>query len=244
MMPHVEPWYCDPSHPHGTLVLVDVADADLSELEGEERNLAQSFSAIRLRAFVAGRRAARLALKRVGVQAGAILMGAGGQPLVGPEVSLSISHKRDVAGALVRCLSESSCRYVGMDIEEVRAPSVDISRRVLSDEERRQYGMLLTAASRLRYLLGAFSAKEAIYKAIYPIVRRYVGFREVELHRDGDSLRVSHSLTGDSSLVIEATQMEVEATGGSLLVSTALAYCAGPRTELGLHDPECSGSLS
>jgi len=49
-----------------------------------------------------------------------------------------------------------------------------------------------------------FAIKEAIYKAIDPYVRRYVGFTEVELELAGDAVAVTTALP----FAIEATWRE------------------------------------
>jgi 4'-phosphopantetheinyl transferase EntD len=60
-------------------------------------------------------------------------------------------------------------------------------------------------------LLRVFAIKEAIYKAIDPMVRRYVGFQEVELVV-GEGGRVDVHVVDASKLpvVIEAWWIELE----------------------------------
>jgi hypothetical protein len=57
---------------------------------------------------------------------------------------------------------------------------VDVARRVLTDAERAALDGL-TPEERDRTVRVAFALKEAIYKSIDPVCRRYVGFKEVEL---------------------------------------------------------------
>ena len=86
----------------------------------------------------------------------------------------SASNKGEYSAALVR--SEDGSR-IGVDLEHARAPRMPIERRVLTPRE----------AARItdrRDITRCFAIKEAIYKAIDPFVRRYVGFLEVELGDD------------------------------------------------------------
>ncbi len=85
----------------------------------------------------------------------------------------SLSHKRAHAAALVAPDDRSGAR-IGVDLEDARAPRQPIERRILTPRE-------LAAIADRRDITRAFAIKEAIYKAIDPFVRRYVGFLEVEL---------------------------------------------------------------
>lgn len=95
-----------------------------------------------------------------------------GAPIV-PRGHGSIAHKagsdRTVAAAIW------SPSLVGIDLERALPPRQPIERRILTPREHAVIG-----ADRRRVAL-AFAIKEAIYKAVDPVVRRYVGFTEVEL---------------------------------------------------------------
>lgn len=80
----------------------------------------------------------------------------------------SVSHKGAHAAAIV---ARAGHGFVGIDLERAVAPRIDIGPRILTPNER----------ATGRDLTRVFAIKEAIYKAIDPIVRRFVGFREVEL---------------------------------------------------------------
>jgi enterobactin synthetase component D len=91
----------------------------------------------------------------------------------------SIAHKRDRAAALA---ARDDAARIGVDLEHARAPRGPIEARVLGERE-------LAAVKEPREVTLYFAIKEAIYKAVDPFVRRYVGFHEVELDlaRDGSS---------------------------------------------------------
>jgi 4'-phosphopantetheinyl transferase EntD len=146
----------------------------------------------RRRPWIAGRAAIRIALAREGMEAPAVGHDDRGAPVLPAGCAGSISHKEvrradeadaeaswapgDVAAvALVR--REFAAR-LGVDVELDRRLSADIASRVLTGgEETGIAGM--DQAMRSREVLLRFSAKEAIYKAVDPYVRRYVGFKEV-----------------------------------------------------------------
>jgi len=86
-----------------------------------------------------------------------------------------------------------------LDLERAAPPKLDIGRRILTPREQAIVKDGLDVTLR-------FAIKEAIYKAIDPYVRRYVGFTEVELEITGDRVAVVSQLP----LVIEATWREHE----------------------------------
>jgi 4'-phosphopantetheinyl transferase EntD len=103
----------------------------------------------------------------------------------------SISHKAERAAALVAPVGQG---FVGVDIELAAPSRLAIERRILTPREQ-------TLVSGREVTL-FFSIKEAIYKAIDPIVRRYVGFTEVELDvRSDGSVKVT---------VLDAARLPVE----------------------------------
>ena len=92
----------------------------------------------------------------------------------------SISHKRTIAVGMVGRDHEGR---LGVDIEDYGPPRPTIETAVLCKEELDVISTLQGEARWMAVLL-RFSLKEAIYKAIDPYVRRYVGFHEVCVHPD------------------------------------------------------------
>ena len=155
---------------------VEEADALGHEvLLAEERDHAASLPPLRRSAWIGGRVAARLALAELGRDAAPIFSDDRGAPLFPEETAGSISHKRDIAVALVARRVEGQ---LGVDLEIDARGKVDIASRVLTKSEQRDL-VGLDEGARAREVLLRFSAKEAIYKALDPYVRRYVGFQEV-----------------------------------------------------------------
>lgn len=189
---------------HGLVVLVEAAP-DLSEqlaaLHPEEQRLAAAMKPIRQREWVAGRTALRAALREARFldedpAQWPLLKDDRGAPLLPAAALGSISHKGDRAAALVA--PRAPRLGLGLDLELVAGPRVDISQRVLTARELDELHELAGGSpeARASALALRFSLKEAVYKAIDPWVRRYVGFREVELFLDEDAGPAS---TGDGA---------------------------------------------
>jgi 4'-phosphopantetheinyl transferase EntD len=156
--------------------------------------------------FAAGRRALCEALGET-VEMAQIGKSDRGAPVV-PRGHGSIAHKagpdRVVAAAI------AADHLVGIDIERALPPRQAIERRILTPREQAALG-----DDRRRVSL-VFAIKEAIYKAVDPVVRRYVGFTEVEVDLDG--------LTVTSALPLEVDVWWTELTEPeSLWLATARA---------------------
>lgn len=177
-------------HPgtHGLVVLVDSPEdltAQLAALHPEERALAAAMKPLRQREWVAGRTALREALRHADLLGDAahapLLKDDRGAPQLPAAALGSLSHKGRRAAALVA--PHRPLCSLGLDLELVSGPRVDISQRVLTPDELGWFDTFFPrpGAARAAALALRFSIKEAVYKAIDPWVRRYVGFREVEL---------------------------------------------------------------
>ncbi len=173
------------------IVPVDPAAAGLDDLPAKERALAATWGAPRRATFCAGRLALRHALVAAGAfddvaDVPAVLRDDRGAPVVPgcPPARLraSISHKDTHAAAVVHVVADEAPDVrVGIDLEldhgQARARIDGIARQTLGDDERAS--LPDDDDARRRAVLVRFSAKEALYKAIDPYLRRYVGFHEV-----------------------------------------------------------------
>ena len=150
-----------------------VDDGDPKTLYHEEQALVSRAVPGRRRGFAAGRWCARDAMKRLQIPPAALLRGDAGEPLWPDAVYGSISHRRDLACAAVTARTR---RRVGIDLERLDGASEPMDwSSILSDEELRRHCDL--AHGRIL----AFSAKECFYKFGFPLLRRYVDFKEVEV---------------------------------------------------------------
>jgi 4'-phosphopantetheinyl transferase EntD len=148
--------------PHGRCVSLAIDEEP--PLMAEESALAAALGPVRRRELAAGRAAMRAALG----QDDAIRPNARGAPILPAGWVGSISHKGARAAAIVAPAADG---FIGVDLELAAASPLPIERRILTRGER----------ATGREVTLHFAIKEAIYKAIDPIVRRYVGFTEVAL---------------------------------------------------------------
>jgi 4'-phosphopantetheinyl transferase EntD len=149
------------------------------ELFPEEERLVRSAVDKRRHDFTTGRACARRALERLGIGAVAIPSGERGMPLWPPGVVGSITHCRGYRAAAVARAGELAS--VGIDAE-VHEPLPDgVLRHVAFGPEIDR-----VAAPRDGVCLDKllFSAKEAIYKAWFPLAGRWLGFEDVDLTID------------------------------------------------------------
>jgi enterobactin synthetase component D / holo-[acyl-carrier protein] synthase len=137
----------------------------------------------RRRAFFAlGRAAARDALASLGVHHVAIPRGKSGEPLWPDGFVGSISHSPEAAIAV----AARRVDYVGLgvDLEDRRrGPSARAARLVCRPSEMEWVDVEI-GTERLARL---FSAKEAIFKALFPIEGVWLGFADAELSWHAES---------------------------------------------------------
>jgi enterobactin synthetase component D len=154
------------------------SDASCARLVAEERAFAATLTGVRRATWVGGRIALREALARIDAEPEtAILASDRGAPVLTEGLAGSVSHKETIAVALVA--REATAR-IGVDVELDVARRIDVARHVLTDDEARDVNAL-PESERVRALLIRFSAKESIYKAVDPFVRRYVSFKDAEV---------------------------------------------------------------
>ncbi|HEX8074826.1 MAG TPA: 4'-phosphopantetheinyl transferase superfamily protein [Thermoleophilaceae bacterium] len=155
--------------------------SDLLEVELFPEEVASVGNAVekRRREFVTGRACARRALERLGVGPVPIASGEKGEPLWPDGVVGSITHCdgfRACAAAMAGDIAS-----VGIDAE-VHVPLPDgVLESVSSPQERRR---LAGHGADVCFDKLLFSAKESIYKAWFPLARRWLGFEDVELSID------------------------------------------------------------
>jgi 4'-phosphopantetheinyl transferase EntD len=169
------------------LLPVDVATAERSESVSEQALLAPELTLIedavpRRRAeFATARLCARDALSGLGIAPVPVLRGEKGEPLWPAGVVGSITHcARYHAAAVARSARFAS---IGIDAEPDEPLPKGVLEMICRPAERPQLSVLaIPNADRL-----LFSAKESLYKAWFPLARRWLGFDEasVVLHRDG-----------------------------------------------------------
>lgn len=169
--------------PDSVVVVSTRGDTEGIELFDEEAASVGRAVEKRRREFTTGRACARSALARLGVSAVAIPSGERGEPVWPTGVVGSITHCAGYrACAVARAEDVLS---VGVDAE-VHAP---LPEGVLEQVAfGRELAMVAGPAAGVCLDRVLFSAKEAVYKAWFPLARRWLGFEDVDLTIDaGDA---------------------------------------------------------
>lgn len=120
-------------------------------------------------------------LTSLGVAGDLSARGAAGEPLWPAGVCGSISHTMDANGAVAVVCAAAKGRYqsIGLDLQNaIRKPACNLRERIVIGAENPR-----TDFETLRL----FSAKEAVYKAFYPLVKQFFGFSDAELLWDESS---------------------------------------------------------
>jgi 4'-phosphopantetheinyl transferase EntD len=201
--------------PHGRCVAVAIPPALTDELAAalrpEELRLVTELPPARQPSFAAGRAALRLALRQAGLPDGPLLREPRGGPTLPPGALGSISHKTELAVALVTptTVEDSASNDMGVDLEISRRLRVDISRRVLTEGEHRRWAQL-SGESRDHDLIICFALKEALYKAVNGLLQRYVSFQHVEVQSIDE-----RGFAGFSGLLFQQHPLSAEGWVGS-----------------------------
>jgi 4'-phosphopantetheinyl transferase EntD len=158
-------------------VAVEGEDGSIPLLPEEERALAR-MGEKRRREFAAGRRCARRALERLGWRDFPVLIGSGREPVWPPGVVGSITHCTGYSGCAVAWNRE--LRSVGIDAEQNAPLPAGTVELVCTERER----SCLPDLPGVNWPTLIFSAKEALYKAWYPLTRRWLDFHDAEISID------------------------------------------------------------
>jgi 4'-phosphopantetheinyl transferase EntD len=166
-----------------TAVAVETfADAGEPALFAEERELVGRAVAKRRREFATGRECAHRALERLGLPAAPVPSGERGEPLWPAGVVGSITHCDGYRACAVARAAE--LLTIGIDAEPHGPLPDGLLGTVASAAERRTLAELAAAAPAIHWDRLLFSAKEAVYKAWYPLAQRWLGFEDAELTID------------------------------------------------------------
>jgi enterobactin synthetase component D len=146
--------------------------------------------------YLAGRLCARQALHCLTGHAQVPAIGSDRAPLWPPGVSGSITHGAGWAGAMVGF--NSQWRGLGLDVEKLipAARAERLASEILTPAELLQLDSL-PSEHRVRRITLTFSAKESLFKALYPLVLRHFYFQDAELLEVDSSGRLRMQLLLD-----------------------------------------------
>jgi 4'-phosphopantetheinyl transferase EntD len=160
------------------------ADADERELFAAERELIAGAVPRRRAEFTTVRVCARRALARLGRPAVPILPGAQREPLWPPGVVGSLTHCAGYRAAAVA--DAGALLTLGIDAEPHAPLPEGVLAAVGLDVERAMVGALGGEDPGVHWDRVLFSAKESVYKAWFPVARRWLGFEDVRIVLDRD----------------------------------------------------------
>lgn len=182
--------------------------------------------------FLAGRILANIAQEMLGYEAKKIAIGQNGEPLWPDPLCGSISHSKNT----VCCVLADKNRYqfVGIDIEKnITIDELEgINRYVLSQSE-----LSLIQRYPLPFLVAAtlvFSAKETLFKALYPKVKRYIGFYEstvtsIDVDKNVITIEISSALDLEITKQVDIRYILYDDKVLTVLVSNLASHSANIR---------------
>jgi 4'-phosphopantetheinyl transferase EntD len=150
-----------------------IQSGDEQKLLSEELVRLQGSSLEVRRASGAARIVARELVARLGMPVCAIPKAVSGFPMWPKDLVGSIAHDREIA--IVAIAKANEIVSLGVDIEPPDAMHIELFEVVATNAERRQIGFnpLLTGL--------LFTAKEAVYKAVYPLDMIFLNFLDIEI---------------------------------------------------------------
>ena len=160
-------------------VLSAEAVLPIAEDWAEAQSLVSTALPRRQNEFIAGRLLARTLLERLGHPGFLVSIGSQREPLWPSDVGGSIAHSWNIYGAGRVAVAVTPQQSVGIDLEPDQPLPADVLEfiRGKGDDWGRGYPARL-----------GFSAKEAFYKAIFPLTGRFLDFHEVAVRIDANTL--------------------------------------------------------
>ena len=185
----------------GSVAAAEIYDdpPGLKPLPREEPLIARAV-AKRRNEFITVRHCARVALAELGIPPAPILKGDKGEPCWPDGVVGSLTHCDGYRGAVVGRAEQ--VRSVGIDAEPHGPLPNGVLEAVSLPPERRELAAMPDALYGDRIL---FCAKEATYKAWYPLTRRWLGFEDARIMFDVEP----DGTTGEfvSQILIDSTAL-------------------------------------
>jgi 4'-phosphopantetheinyl transferase EntD len=185
----------------------------------------------RRREFACGRIFARRAVKSFDPEDHCLLVDSDRLPIWPAGLIGSITHSDHYCAAAVARKSQISA--IGIDVEELERVDLDLSEYILLPSEIAAGNLHRSSRQqRLKHIAVSFSAKETIYKCLYPVTRSHLSFHDVHISlsrgltsfearllRSVGSFDIGHSFRGryvvKDGLVATAMALPCEATSNS-----------------------------
>ncbi|MBW4891623.1 4'-phosphopantetheinyl transferase superfamily protein [Mucilaginibacter sp. HMF5004] len=147
-------------------------------LTAREKALIEHSAEQRIKHFSTGRFCAKQALNKAGIADGEILVGESREPLWPEGIVGSISHSKQMAGAVVAATGKIFS--VGLDIETIGGVRRDMWDMLFTPSEQQFLNSHADDELAL-YTTILFSGKEAFYKFQHPLTKTFLDFTDVEM---------------------------------------------------------------
>lgn len=217
-----------------------------ADLFAEERAHIANAVAKRRVEFAAVRRCAREALRELGFSPAPILPGEKREPQWPPGVIGSMTHCAGYGAAAIARVSDVA--VLGIDAE-VHGPLPEgVFELVSLESERERLAALAAYAApgqqHVHWDRVLFSAKESVYKAWFPLTRRWLGFEEadIDLRPDGTFTvtllaTATAPATATTSSAAATAPVSVAASGGAAANIATTQAVATPTSDAGALPP-------
>ncbi|MFB6817441.1 4'-phosphopantetheinyl transferase [Streptomyces sp. NPDC056347] len=181
--------------PSGAAVAEAFSDPPDAVLLPEEEALTRGFVEKRRKEFTTTRHCARQALGALGVGPVPILKGERGSPVWPAGTVGSLTHCTGYRAAAVARGAE--VLSIGIDAEEHAPLPGDVHESIALAAERWRGRVLDLEHPAIHWDRLLFCAKEAVYKAWFPLTRRWLGFEEADIELRLDGSFTAELLVGD-----------------------------------------------
>lgn len=208
----------------------------LAGVHPDERAAVGTVAPRRAADFAAGRHCAHTALAGLGHGGVAVLPGTDRAPVWPAGVTGSITHCAGYAAAVAGC--QPQVVSVGIDAEPDAPLPERVETRVLREDERDAVASLHRDHPGVAWDRLGFSAKEAVYKAWYPLTGAWLGFGDVRLEVSPERGGFTAWLTGAA-----ATRVGVAAFPGRFAVDGGVIVTM-VLLELSVLDPTAAGDAA
>ncbi len=151
------------------------------EIYPEEQDYVTNVATKRYREFTAGRLCAREVLKKLGIDNFPLLVGDNREPLWPSGIVGSISHCRD--NCIVVASMDRRIAGLGVDIEDIAPLEAEIIALVCRQKEK-QWITNVYEPGYPDWAKIIFSAKESVYKCLFPAKNIHLDFKEVQIEFD------------------------------------------------------------
>ncbi|MFD7658018.1 4'-phosphopantetheinyl transferase [Actinosynnema sp. NPDC059797] len=164
----------------------------------EEEHVAKAVDK-RRREFATGRHCARTALAALGFPAAPLLPGPKREPTWPAGVVGSITHCNGYRAAAVGLADQ--VRAIGIDAEPNEPTPDGVLGAIALPAELAQVERLRADGDKVAWDRLLFSAKETVYKAWFPLTRRWLGFEDAELTINPDDGTFSARILVETPIV-------------------------------------------